>query len=51
MHVSGMLAQPLYITRVNSLSRIECWSNCNEVAIRLIEHKSSQTNFDSESLK
>jgi hypothetical protein len=30
VHVSGMLAQTLYITRVNSLSRLECWSNCNE---------------------
>jgi hypothetical protein len=31
VHVSGMLAQTFYITRVNSLSRFECWSNCNEV--------------------
>jgi hypothetical protein len=29
-HVSGMLAQTLYITKMNSLSRLECWSNCNE---------------------
>jgi hypothetical protein len=30
VHVSGMLDQTFYITRVNSLSRFECWSNYNE---------------------
>jgi hypothetical protein len=30
VHVSGMLAQTLYITTVNYLSRMEYWSKCNE---------------------
>jgi hypothetical protein len=51
VHVSRMLAQTLFIIRVNSLSRLEGWMNCNRLANRLIEHKSGQTNFDLESWK
>jgi hypothetical protein len=30
VHVSLMLVKTLYITTVNSLTRMEYWSNCNE---------------------